>query len=311
MTARAARLTLTAALLTLTAGCFGGSDTEARAAAEQLAGALAEPDAAAVRELVGAEDSTGRTDLLTDAVVAENAFAGRDVEIDADIERFNGYGTFTLTSPDVPDRQVQVQQRLTETRTPRGLETVTIGSRRPLRTLLVNDHRIDLAEEPDQDGPAPSFYLPPGVWTIDLPPNPFVDTESQTVEVGTRRPPPDVTLGSSLNAAGRVEAVRLAEAYVAACERSTPDPRDECGGGLSVCAGERTTREVSFSPAPRWTVDADRGTLTHQPDLQRTVTTTCTDRETGVVSETTRRTEPADLGGTLGFTDTGLSVDLR
>lgn len=163
MTACRLRLTLAAIALAVTCGC--GAESEAQTAAGRLAAALSEPDAAALRELVGSESTAGRTDLLTDEVVAENAFAGHRVDIAADTDRFNGYGTFTLTSPDAPGTEVTVQQRLTETRTPAGLETVAVSLGRTVDTLLVNDHRIEVvgdARKPDpgRAGPRRSTFLP-------------------------------------------------------------------------------------------------------------------------------------------------------
>lgn len=119
-------------------------------------------------------------------------------------------------------------------------------------------------------------------------------------------------LRTELNAAGRTEAVRRAKAYVTACGRATKRPEAGCGGGLTLCVGATTTSSTTFSPTPLWSLDTSGGdTLTHQPGVRRTVTTTCTDRRTGEVIERSTKSGPADLSGVVSVTADGLTVDLR
>lgn len=313
--ARTATRLAGAGLLALTtAGCAGGADTEARGAVERLVDALVEPDAGALRALVESDSDARSTDLLTDEIVADNALAGRQVEIDADIDRFNGYGTFTVTSPEERAVELSVDLRLTATSTTGALPGVALRIDPGYSTLLVNGHRVRLragtADETPSGGPT-SYYLPPGTWTLDLPASPYARTTPQRVDLRARASSTAVQLEPTITAAGRVEAISRAEAYVRDCGRRTTNPRSGCGGPLTLCVGKDTARTVTFEPEPVWRTGARRDTtLSHQPGLERTVTTTCTDRDSGAVSETSRTTDDVTMTGTIALTDTGLDVDL-
>lgn len=276
-------------------GCSAdGADTPAGTAFQQLAAALITPDAAALRGLV--EDATRvvRTELIVTDVVADNALAGKRVEIAADVSRINGYGTFTITSPEVPGRRLPVTNRLTDARTPGALRAVDVRADRELSALVVGEHRVPV-DAVVPAGKQIAFRLPPGEWSLGLPAHPFLDSSPQTVRVLDFPAPQGVVPSSAINTAGEAEAQRRADALVAACERPTVDPKSGCGGVLELCVGARTTRTVKFSAPPVWTVDDTQ--ITAQSTRRRSVTTVCTDRASGAVVDRMSSSGTAELTG--------------
>lgn len=301
------RLVAVAILVVAASGCSGVTDTAAGAAAQQLADALTIPDAAALKILVEDDTSAGRTDLLVAEVVADNAVAGKQVEIAADVSRINGFGTFTITSRDVPGLRLPVANRLTKTRTPGALRTVDIRADRELSVLTVNGHPVPV-DPVVPAGKQGKFDLPPGEWSLALPSHPMLESTPQTVTLLDRPEPDGVALTSRINEAGETEARRQADAAIAACEKPTTDPTSGCGGTLELCAGARTTRTVTFSERPVWTVDETR--IEARNTLRRTVSTVCTDRTSGEVVDRVSSSGGAELSGDITWTTTGLTVGI-
>ncbi|WP_353650266.1 hypothetical protein ABLG96_04815 [Nakamurella sp. A5-74] len=299
---------LTICLAIFVAGCSsGGADTAAGTATQQLADALTTPDAEVLRVLVEDDTSSPRTDLLVAEVVAANALAGKRVEITADLSRTDGSGTFTITSPEVPGLRLPVTNRLTEIRAPGALRAVDIRADRDLSELLVNGHRVRV-DPVVPAGKQVAFRVPPGEWSLGLPQHPFLRSAPKTVQALDFPEPEGVLLSSIINADGEAEAKRQADAVVAACERPTVDPKSGCGGALELCVGARTTRTVTFSAPPEWTVD--HTAIAAQSTLRRTVTTVCTDRSSGAVVDRMSASGTAKFDGDVTFTADGLTVEL-
>ena len=279
----------------------------AREAVQQLAGALTTPDAATLKTLIKKRTNSARSDLLTDEVVADNALAGKRVEITEDIDRWNNWAQFEIRTPDVPSPWLLVGIDFDQTSTPGALRTVEIEADRDISEIEVNGHRVSLSPALT-DGEKDNFYLPPGVWSLRAQPHPHLDSPVETVDMRYFPEPESVRLTSELSTAGQAEAIRQADAALAACARPTVDPRAGCGGTLELCIDARTTRTVTFSAGPDWTIDGSR--LVAVNTVRRTVTVVCTDRSNGTVVERRRSSDPAELTGTITVTATGLNVEV-
>lgn len=257
-----ARGLMTVALLVVLTGCVGdgsASDPHSpRGAVERLKTALVEPDAAALVELVGDPSYNISTDLLTDQVVGEGVFAGKDVTIDKTQGDLNGQRYDLRMRSDRGRPWLDTTYSATSS-SPIGslLPTIRIMGA-GVESLTVNGVVVDIAPVPSG---GQSYYLPPGTFQIGVAASGTYADFGPPLTVETRdRSQRDLTFTGQLTGAARSIVRDKVAAFVKRCTAKLEGKRPrECPVRKVWVGADLISSEWTLSAQPKIRIEANGG----------------------------------------------------